>query len=268
MVARSIGGSVMPSGSLNAWINKRRTAPPYTSPSNDGDNTNDQARAVKRQKTTSTMQQQQQQQQLVAVGQVAFPFYCANPAPMLMDTLMKEPLRDCWTCLDAFNVEQEANLTIFTVHDHQLVLENNVYLSSTLTATSSTTVGDCSTGVDKQLFVNLAKLYKLNVLATLDMTLEPCNGQSSNTNNYVITLTFGADIDHRYTRKQLFLLLFPYLYPTSGECSFDGQIPIDEFYRHLQPPVSNTLLTKCQTPGLAPTLTPFQSQNVEWMVIM
>lgn len=257
MVARSIGGSVMHSGFINSWINKRSTTSPCSSLPHLGDNTNDQERAVKRQKISTP------QQQPVAVGQVAFPFYCAKPT--FIETLTKEPLRDCWAYMDGSAAEQKATLKILTVGDHQLILENKVCLDSTSMATT-TTAGECSTGEDQQLFVNLARLYNLNVLTTLDMTLECCNtaGQS---NNCVLTLTLGADIGHRYTRKHLFLLLFPYLYPTRGGRSFGGPIPIDEFYRHLQPPVSNTLLTKCQAPGLHPTLMPFQSQNVEWMVI-
>jgi hypothetical protein len=240
----------MPSGAINAWINNRETTSPCISPPNNGDDTNGQEPAVKRQKISSTPQQQP-----VAVGQVAFPFYCANP--MFMETLTKEPLWDCWACTDG----SAATLKILTCHDHQLVLENKVCLPSTCPLSLKT--GDSSTGADQQLFVNLARLYDLNVLTTLDMTLECCNGQS---NNYVFTLTLGADIGHRYTCKQLFLLLFPYLYPAAGGRSFGGPIPIDEFYRHLQPPISNTPLTKCQARGLEPTLTPFQSQNVEWMV--
>ncbi|KAI7883171.1 hypothetical protein K492DRAFT_235541 [Lichtheimia hyalospora FSU 10163] len=54
------------------------------------------------------------------------------------------------------------------------------------------------------------------------------------------------------------------LYPSNiTSPSYDT---VEEFFRHLQPPVSEKKIIACQSPELMPVLTPFQSQNVEWML--
>ncbi|CAO3587752.1 unnamed protein product [Absidia cylindrospora] len=115
----------------------------------------------------------------------------------------------------------------------------------------------------QNLFMNLARLCMTNLLTTADISLE-----YDNKNDLLVTLTFAADTEKYTVRNALFLCVFPYLYPTTygGNWSSDGALPIDDFYRHLQPPISKKLLPNCSGPGLQPLLTPFQSQNVEWMV--
>ncbi|KAI8344677.1 SNF2 family N-terminal domain-containing protein [Chlamydoabsidia padenii] len=237
----------MPYNTVDARLRQIATSS-STTYSNNGDNVDEPS--VKRRKGET----------LTTIGQIALPFYCATPS--LIDTLNDKHLQAHWSFRHIPGVGPLAALKVVTVADQQLVLENEVSptLAETISSNESNSKSDTIKDT-KQLFIHLARLCSQTLVTTLNITLEHNN---NNNNNCVAILTLGANIESKSIRGHLFNLIIPYLYPI--EHSPTGMLPIDDFYRHLQPPVSSTLLKKCHAQGLEPTLSPFQSQNVEWMV--
>ncbi|ORZ21095.1 SNF2 family N-terminal domain-domain-containing protein [Absidia repens] len=233
-------------------------------------------------------------EQLLTIGQ----FVLRSPCPAQssrINGIDKKKLVAIWAYSkqdEVFGLEQ-ATLKIMTT-DNELVFENQATqafdqdYSNSMTqesnwnnnssssndgnnnnsndSGSSRTFEDTDFLIQRKLFMNLARLCMTNLITTANISLEYNNNDDME--HCVTTLTLAADTERYTVRNELFLCVFPYLYPTaySGNWSFDGALPIGDFYRHLQPPVSKKLLRNCFGPGLRPQLTPFQSQNVEWMV--
>ncbi|KAI8089837.1 SNF2 family N-terminal domain-containing protein [Halteromyces radiatus] len=268
MEPRYIEGAVIPHESLSTWY-QDRTVRMTSSPTNEINN-NDASSStpVKRRKIVK-----QQSSPPVTIGQLVFPVQFPPPSFMIIDTINQESLYASWS----HSIQQPdleiACLKVFTATTHQLVMEHEIVRALGSNETLDFMMNDDNNKNDNimdrmnklTLFANLARLSVNKTVTTRNVILAQ---QEQTIMNGVITLNLAANIDQTHTRNALFSKVFPYLYyPSShNHDTSSATISIDDFYRYLQPPVSKQLLTKCHTQGLRPTLTPFQSQNVEWMV--
>lgn len=112
---------------------------------------------------------------------------------------------------------------------------------------------------DMDVLSTLARACKANVVECGSIRISYNNNAVKLHMTLYVNLPQSANAANTYT-----LPLVNRLYPSSiSPPSYDT---VEEFFRHLQPPVSEKKITASQSPELMPVLTPFQSQNVEWMV--
>ncbi|ORX46135.1 hypothetical protein DM01DRAFT_1328094 [Hesseltinella vesiculosa] len=186
---------------------------------------------------------------LITAGQLRLPIDTTIPA-VLANTLHQIPLTvHCTSELNGDDYEY-ACLCLSTPANRPIVQAEVVFSEPNTPAKDRSWT---------RFFIALIKASQSNII-----TISRCPDTSpSNTQPLALTLDVTFSLSNRKAVTFFFTTLLPHWHPLP---SFDQPISIDAFYRHLQPPVMAARITKCNPPQLLATLTPFQSQNVEWML--
>ncbi|KAI8079653.1 uncharacterized protein B0P05DRAFT_89668 [Gilbertella persicaria] len=174
------------------------------------------------------------------------------------------------------------------VSDHTLLAENECMLMSNQFKQANTEIIEGQT----QLLVAIIYAASMQFIEATDIQIRGSNTKLSvfvrfvqkkkNTNKLIRALSDHVHIEQltriekACTSKTLPALVSP---PSTAPASlppppsYPSFVPvpnntsIDAFYQYLQPPVSNTRLKPYLSPRISAQLTPFQSQNVEWMML-
>ncbi|KAG0172397.1 hypothetical protein DFQ30_010533 [Apophysomyces sp. BC1015] len=105
-------------------------------------------------------------------------------------------------------------------------------------------------------FFALARMYQEQIMIITNLQLV-CRDTI-----FSAEMTVLVDID-KFQSSRSFSELLNILCPSP---KVDLNVTIQDFLQHLQPPISTETIHNCVPDGLVPTLTPFQSQNVQWML--
>ncbi|KAF7730796.1 hypothetical protein EC973_001314 [Apophysomyces ossiformis] len=105
-------------------------------------------------------------------------------------------------------------------------------------------------------FFELAKMDQEQIIIVTDLRLT-CKNTA-----FIAEMTVRVDIDE-FRSSRSFRKLLNLIYPCPV---LETNATVHDFLKNLQPPVSTETITSCIPDDLVPTLTPFQSQNVQWML--
>ncbi|KAI8391090.1 SNF2 family N-terminal domain-containing protein [Radiomyces spectabilis] len=86
---------------------------------------------------------------------------------------------------------------------------------------------------------------------------------SDDNGNLICELSIRVLIESTQLSQRSVMQLINQVYPPPAP---PKSTSLEEFNEHLQPPVSDTRVTACTPNGLTTMLTPFQTQNVQWML--
>ncbi|KAI8059494.1 SNF2 family N-terminal domain-containing protein [Gongronella butleri] len=114
-----------------------------------------------------------------------------------------------------------------------------------------------------RFFMALAAARANQNLSILQHTVKSASATAPITLSVPIALPFDKPMSITF----FFRVILPHWYPQQQNHAQNASTAsIDDFYSHIQPPISPVCIQKCAAPQLVAKLTPFQSQNVEWMV--
>ncbi|CAO3623403.1 unnamed protein product [Cunninghamella echinulata] len=262
----------MPSSSLNDWLqNKYNLINQENNNNNNNNNNYDNldmtAQPTKRRKIN-------EKNEIYSISEIILPAFCSTLTSSLCELINKETLFMTWDYYIHDSLEM-ASIKVYTGNTKQLVLENEAVRPHIDTDDFMTAMMDEKTRFTSDFYFNLVKLCSSHITLANQIILKKKNdipiattsNFKDNDYNCAIHFMLSAKINQPSIRKKLIECLFPFLYPLPNQHQHkNDSFSINLFYQYLQPTISKNILSKCRSEHLIPILTPFQSQNVEWMV--